>query len=707
MAFRFYIDGQLTDQPTNDMELVTSLKRDSDLGGFTMNQDISLIYAANNAPEAGTISGFTYLKSLFDAGTCNESEVVIYDDATTFRIYTGIISVPAISISEQEMILTTEIDDNSFYSYIKNNRNVKFNLYSNRTKNNQLITPCQVYEVDMFNSLTGVYGSSIGVLYRGFRLYDILRYIVPAISDNKVTFESNYLQNDNQLFLFDGSALVNNDTDPNVFVSFDEIIVELFKLKNISFYINQTDPDNPILRLEDANWFFAENTVMSFDDLYKVETSIKNEKIYGTISVGADYNPGGTDPVYTFNAGTSYFGWKKEIYTPYGQCNTDNELNLVNQWAIASNAINYQLVGAATTDLDTIFCVECDNVDTSAFTATAVDYDIYGSGVKRFYNVGLNNVEKINLHSGNFQSALTNTAEAGDDIFRASLGQDELLIDLNPGGTGNNYTVLPIVFGDEFGGGNYDPGNNYDNVLGMYTVGIPGDYSFQLNMNVELMNCKYCPITSSPPPQVANVNLSPSSIVISDAAWGIENRLNIIAYTDATLTTVITSSQKLTRTYTDGFYLWQLSLVANLPTGAVVVASSFTKSLQWSPALFGSTPLEYVLPIPYLIFANCSYAPLEGNRTLIAAEDSTFECNGTPDGGLVLGSPDLNGYKVRLHEFEYDITATQFNDILTNPIGQFTFEKDGIIRTGWIEELSHNHQTGRTKVKLISNDATS
>lgn len=712
MAFKFYIDGQLTDSPSNEVDLVTNFKRDADLGGFVITQEIQLVYNGNNDLDTGVISGYAYLKSKFESGSCNLCEVVITDQISgtqTNRIYTGVIAVPDMIVSEQEINLSCKIEDNSFYSYIHNNKNIKYNLYSNRTKNNQLITPCQIYEVDMFWSATGVYGSSIGVLYRGYRVFDVLSYIVSAISDNKVSFASDYLTQEVQLFLFDGQALISHDTDPNVLVSFGEIISELFKLKNVGFFIDQTDPDNPILRLEDAEWFFTENTVMTFSDVKQIATSIKTDKIFGTVQVGSEYNPGGSDPIFTFNANQSYFGWKQETYTPLGQCNTATELNLVNSWAISSNAINYQLGGASTTETDRIFCVECDNVDTAAFTATAVDYDIYGNGSARFYNVGLNNVNRVGLHSGNFQAALTNTAAVGTDICHVSLGQDQEIFNVNPGGTGSPFLVEPIQFADEFGGGNYDGGNNWSLVNYDYTTPSAGDYSFSTSMVLEVANCATSTgvITSILYPQGIQTTIK----------WGVGVTVGIRAYTDGTYTTLIAQSFKTFYTYTDLVYTINVALPIALPSGARVRVGVLSTAERFCPdpigynnitgqaipLSFGDTPMDSTV----WVFSGPSPYPGQQNRIIYALEDSYFECNGTPDGGLLLAQPDLTAYKVRLHEFEYDVTMDEFQQILTNPIGQFEFEKDGLVRTGWIEELSHNNQTGRTKVKLISNDATS
>jgi hypothetical protein len=716
MAFKFYLDGLLTDQPTNDNALVTTIKRDSDLGGFLTTQDVTLEYSADNAISAGEVSGYTYLKSKFDSGTCNEVNVVIYDQISSTesrRVYTGVMKVPSMVIKEGYVSITTKIDDNSFYSYIKNNQNVKFNLYATKTKNGEAITPPQVYNVDMFFGANGTYLSLIGNLYQGYRVYDVLKFLVPAISDNKVTFESDYLSSpDIQLFIFDGSALVNPNSQPNIEVSFAQLREELFKLKNLSFYIDQSAPDAPVLRLEEQAWFYLGTNMLTITEERSpvhLSTSIKSSKLYGTVKVGSSYNPGGAAAVYTFNAGTSYFGWKEEVYTPTRQCNTDNELNLVNQFGISNNAINYQVNGASTTELDSLFLVECHNVDTTAFTADAYPYEIYGNSNKRFYNVGLNNVAKIGLHGGNFQTALSNTQDAGVDICHISLGQDMVIANFNtgvPGATGSPYTVLPIPFSDEFGGPNYDGGNNWDLTNFWYTAPSNGNYSFITELNIQITNTKYCAFGAS----ITNG----STTIQTEVARGIQVRHGFIAYEDSTLATIIGTASFTAHTYVDGFYTLQGSFPVQLPAGAVVRAYTTSTAVSFAPASTGTLPSGQVVNLTFgntpltswVIAGGCGYVGNGDNIVAYLEDDSFFECNGVPGGALVLAQPDPQLFKIKLHEFTYPLTATEFYNILSQPIGRITFTKDGLTRSGYIEQLTHNNTTGATTFKLISEDAT-
>lgn len=696
--FKFYIDSQLTDQPDNDMELITTIKRDSDSGGFLTTQEVTLSYSANDDLEAGTVSGYTLCKTAFDSGTCNELEIVIYDEQTateTYRVYTGVIKVPSMQIDEQNTKLSSKVEDNSFYSYIKNNKNVQFSLYATQTKNGQIITPPDIYEVDMFDSATGVFLSTIGNLYQGYRLYDVLRFLVPAISDNKITFESEFLRDVSpHLFIFDGAALANPNTQPEIVTSFEQIRSELFKLKNLMFYIDMTDPDAPVLRMEPQEWFYTAYNVLSFDEPLVLKTSVKTSKLFGTINVGSEYNPGGAASIYTWNAGTSYYGWKKEIYTPLGQCNLEVELNLVNEFLISSNAINDQVNGATTSNLDSMFIVETFDVDDVALTATAYNYS-FPTGLPYYYNFGLNNVNKIGLHGGNFQSALTNTQDGGTDVFRAALGQDTTLMNQNAGSglvstyTGTPAVVYPVPFADESSGNNTDPGGNYLNTNPnyYYTVPVDGDYSFSAGMHLEAENLLLC-TTNNP---VISAAPFPTQYVIYYT-------LSIEVYADNTFAVLLNSSTQTFFIGTDGTYNFTGNLVDSLVIGNVVRVRSSAQFRKTFPTLSGNSPV--------LVANTCGYTASQPKALLIALEDSYFTCNGTPEGGAILAQPNPELYKVKLHEFEYPITSEDFRSILATPLGSFEFTKNEVTRVGWIEQMIHTHQTGATKIILVSQDAT-
>lgn len=730
MAFKFYIDGQLTDQPVNDTALSTTIRRDNSINGMVVTQDVRLVYNGNNNLASGTVSGYTLLKNAFDLGQCDELVINIYDEVDVSRtdfIYAGVIKVPSIQIDEQRILATVTVQDNSFYSYINNNKSIEYNCNSVKTKNRLDITPPDVYEVDCFDSTTGVYGSSIGFLYKGMRVYDVFRFLIGAISDNKIGFESIFLQQEPELFIFDGFALANANTDPNILVSFSKLFDEVNKIKNIAFYIDTSDQLNPILRIEDKSSLFSGVQIYGFEDIKELTARTKTDNIYGTIRVGASDNPGGAAPlVYTFESGISYLGWKEEVYTPLGQCNIDNELNLVNDFGITSNDVHDQLVGAVSEDLDKMFLIECDNIDTGALTADATQYSSWIGTSDFYYNQGTNNPNKLINHGSNYQTGLTNTLEIGTNGFRAERGQDIQIGSQNPANPTfafgfPGYTLDPIVFTDETSGSNYDGSGNYNNVGGNYTTPVEGIYSFNANLNIDMVNFPSCPA----PVPILNIFTSTLAGIpagnyypLGGVVWGAIITVTIEAYTDNTFTTLITSAQNISVLYGSQNNSVTASLTAYLPVGAEVRVKVNTTLGRFAFGQLQNVSSLVVLPTslpnPYIEFlnangwnitvSNCG-VPASARPAVYALLDSYYECNGAPDGGGVFVENDPRLYKNKEYEFTYEIPQSDWLTIKQNPTGLFTFEKDGLTRQGWIDTINRDDWTGIANIKLIAQNA--
>jgi len=566
----------------------------------------------------------------------------------------------------------------------------------------------------MFDSFSGVYGSTIGAYFRGYRVYDVFKYLVAAISDNRVGFESYYLQQSTNLFIFDGFALANPNTDPNVIVSFQKLFEEIHKARNISYFIDNTDQANPILRLEDSESLFTSNQVYDFSSIKELITRIKTDKIFGSIKVGADYNPGGSAvTIYTFNAGTSYLGWMQEIYTPVGQCNIDNEMNLVNEFIITSNAVNDQVVGAVDSNLDSLFLVECDNVDTVGFTASAIQYDAWAaSTVYKYYNEGLNNPSKLIAHSSNYQTGVSNTVEIGGNGFQASLGQELLLGTYEPNSpafASPFYLIDPVIFADETTGSNYDGGNNYDNTTGVYVAPLSGIFSFSSKLLIDAVNILQCAAAGV----IGNATVG-IQVLNSPTLTATSYPLNLIrgftlvqiisVYTDNTLAVLVSDKLTVHRITQDSTVApYSVNYVVTLTTGQAVVTQTIAIADVFAPQLFGNLSIREVNTLPNWSVATLGCVVPSGARPAIyAADTSIYQCSGAPDGGGIIIANDPSLYRDKEWEFQYEIPQTDWLNIKANPTGLFTFEKDGITRTGWISSMKHNDWTGATQIKLIT-----
>jgi len=675
MAFLFYIDNQLTDQPVNDTALITSIKRDNQLNALLITQDVELIYNGNNALGTGEVSGYSVLKTLFDEAICNEVEMEVYDqvsDSVTVLIYKGIIKIPQVAIQEQEILLSCKVQDNSFYSFINNNKDIKVNFLANATKSQEAFTPCQWYSVDFYNSMNCIYGSNIGFFYQGYLLTDAFRFIVAAITDNRVGFQSDYLDSLTEpLMIFKGQALLNSYTiypaapEPQVEISFAELLREAHKIYNLIFFIDDSDVNNPILRIENYEYIYGNIITHNFDDLKEIKSSVDTKNLYSAVKVGSTVVIDGQLPEYTWNSATSYYGWKEETFFPLGQCNTSNELDLVSNFIIDSNAIQDTVALGSTAEIDSYFLVQCSNIDTVGLTADAHQFAYFAAG-GCYFNLGINNFFKMQRFSVLFETTFGNFLGIGTNGFRALLGDSavqDLYFTTVPSGGMTTIPALvdPVEYVNETTNGGYDGGNNYDNTTFEYTVPVTGDYSFLSRFSVAVAG------------MLGNVSGFLDTFTVT-------NTINVY---DAGMVFKFAASQvfSLAGAGANGFHTLDTVLVANVDA-TDIVNTSFR--INYAPNQSGNQ---------------------QQPRILVLLSTSFFECNGTPEGGVSITAGNTT-VKKYLHEFNVDVDQTDFLTIKSNPTGMIAFEKDGVTRYGWIESMQHNDWTGQTNIKLITSNAT-
>jgi hypothetical protein len=731
MAFKFYLDGQLTDQPMNDKELSTTIKRNSSLGALLITQDVDLEYNGNNLPEPGAISGYSYLKLKFDTGSCQEVSITITDELSNYQtltVYVGVIKVPSLRFDLHKAMLKCKVQDNNFYAYLNNNKSIKYNIQSNTTKSGLTIVPPPIYDVDVFNGEDGVYLSTINEYARGYRVYDVFAYIIAAISDNKVGFYSNFLQQDPQIFIFDGFALANKNTDPNVSVSFNDLYNELKLIYNISFYIDYADLNNPVLILERNSDLYSGVNEVEFLDIKELESSIKSDNLYGSVRVGASNNPGGADQVYTLPSGTSYFAYGEEVFTPRGQCNLDNELALVNRFHIANNDVNNQINGGSSEFYDELFLIQCDTVNTTNRTATAVAFAPWAAVNPStpnavFYNFGFININKVNNYGNSIQSAIFNTQTLGSDAFQAQNSQEFVLVSTDPQYTSNYLeTGNPdIVFSDVSSPGNFNGNGNYNIIFGEYTVPADGAYSFSANYTLDVNNLKQCLtnfFVTSNNPGLPTGNYA--NILVQDVIYV---TAKITVY-DALLTFVSESSQLVKIVNNSDTHQVSVSYPVNVEATDIVKFSLSGKIYKQvvptnSQLLVATFPIGFspqtIEPL-HPDFGNT----LSGNNyftwfwptcnaspfiTSFVTLQSFIRTDGTPDSGITIAVNQEATFDNYEYNFVYDISQTDWFKITGNPTSLFLFEKDGIDRYGWIDTMKRNDWTGMTNIKLITNNA--
>lgn len=663
MAFLFYIDSQLTDQPVNDTALRTLIKRNTELGNVLISQEVEIIYNGNNDPEVGQISGFSYLKNIYDNNICQEITFKIYDQVSqteTIELYVGTIKVPNITIDLQKMLLSTKIQDNSYYAYINNNRTIKVNLASVKTKSGEDLTAINQYDIEMFSTFNCTYYGAL-VTVRGYKVKDVFDFILRTITDNKITVTSDYFDEiENQPFLIKGQGLLNpysqfpSAPTPVVEISFEELFIEMSKLYNLVFWVDNTDQNDIKLKIENAERSYSSTIIHEFDDLYELKSSVFAEQTYGVVRVGSKTVDLTASSVHIPD--TSGFGWKEEQHFPNGQCNIVTELNLLNDYVIDSNIIVNLILGS-TSEIDSICLIECEQVDDILFTTRATMFFPFNNSLC-CYNLGLNNFNKLQRNSGRFADLLSNLLATGNDTYRVNLGYDASDNRVyHGGGSASAPGFIPIggqtydaEYENETTNGGFDIGGNYDNVTTFeYTVPVDGNYSFYHSVAFAISG-----ITSQETFEVSVgfQHLDSLNVLIAQQLGGGTYGLNSSFIQDTTYVVAAVAGEKIRGIY----------------------------RLVYNPNGTGNQQIA---------------------RNLVIGYTSYHACTGVPDEGLVIGGSDMLSNKF-FFDFFHDINQTDFQAIKANPTGAITFTKDGVKRVGWIETMNRNDWDGDTQIKLIT-----
>lgn len=675
MAFKFYLDGQLTDQPMNDTDLSTSVRRDNNLSNLTITQDVEIEFNANNLLNPGEISGYQYLYDKFFDPGCSEIGIEIYeqiDDTNMILFYVGIIKVPSIKIDFQRLVAKTKIQDNNYYSFINNNRNVPVNLAAEKSKSLIDVTPINQYDCDLFNSVNGVYYSTVGEYFKGYKVYDAFDIIIRAISDNRITFQSNYLANLTEIpFIFSWGDLRNVNVSRGYNITFETLFEEINKIYSLFYYVDTTDPMNPILRIENYDSSFNGGVVYSFTDIKELNVGYDLSNYVSDIDVGSQLVTIGTAGNYPFTNDFLYDGWEIKNVYPQGQCNVNTKLNLVNSFGIHNNTIQDLVVMNTGEYKGEYFLIVCDNVDDVNFTAVAIQYDPFNAG-DFFYNFPLNNYNKLQRHSTKFTSNLGNFLNLGQQNFRALKGNNSTADTLYQGVGPSSPYLMPNIGGifsstgnnleatNESTLGGFDTNNNYNPTTWLYTAPLDGEYSFAMQLKV---------------------NISGLGAAVAQGEF---YKIDIYLVASTGLGAFITAPTQSLQFFADGTYVCNVAALANLLIGDTVSAYY---------------DVTYFYPLPF------NQPDVINPRYCRVIFDSFFECIGSPDGSLIPYVGDTNVRKY-LYEFEYDIPQDQFlqlKTVITQPV---QFEKDGITNIGWIDSVKRNDWTGMTTIKLITNNAS-
>ena len=448
MKIQTYLDTTLVSNPEGISGLTQEIVYNDEYKGiffFLQNElvfrDDAYDYIFNVLRDNGACAQVDFLLQIGNDNLSDYFEGVIdVADVTEFNVTTE--------------KCTTPIADNNASSYVTKNAKIKTYINVTTSKNGAAITAAtRVVGLDFFTPSTGVYNY---LLPNGYFVGDAFRYLVQFMSDGLMTASSPLFDTGGEyqnLMVFNGKSISGTLSGAAPRISFFDLFEEMDKICNISYYIDYTGTIPNMVIDKTVNLYGVSN-LYTFTDVKDVKVSFEKEKFYSKLNIGSKIIQEYSGGTFTFPDAV-FLGFTEEEYFTLGQCNIDNELDLVSNFIIDSNIIEDMLVNKNDSyDEDTVI------VETTGTQAYQYANYLPGSFV---YNLGLNNFSKAQNWLGAFPNDIINYLNNDSNGFDATKNSWVIA-------TGNLIHATEVS----------DPGGNYDTLTGRYTapIGGTGNYNF-------------------------------------------------------------------------------------------------------------------------------------------------------------------------------------------------------------------------------------
>lgn len=437
--YRFYLDGNLlADEPAGWKELTTSIRNYDELRGILITQDVTLSFIGD---------GYTYLKGIFDSDqVCALSTISIEyncNNAGFEEVFRGTVFITSLSFEDE--VCKSKLEDDSFFARINNNKNIKFYLDVGRSKSSISINPVTPIDLQMFDVCTC---ADIPDKRKAYKIFDSFQFIVQAMTDGIMGFASPYFDIGGEceghviqtgLGLRDITYTADKKNIP--YVSFIELFTECNKKNNLAIGIEYVG-STPILVIDEYENFFTNSSSIILSNPSDVKISTDISKLYAKVKIGSDKIEPFQDCTQQnpalFPENTDYVGYRIEEFPLLTQCNTDSTLDLVSSWVISSNAIQHVLTDDPSYDED-MFFIEATRID--ATNHTAVQTDVFNDG-HCYYNAFYNNMNTLQRWNTALPNNVIVILGSSNNTFQASRRTTSAITTVL--GVGNSYTTATV-----------------------------------------------------------------------------------------------------------------------------------------------------------------------------------------------------------------------------------------------------------------------
>lgn len=658
MELRHYIAGTLVEEPQGWGDFTEDLKRDYRLRLIGFQYPIDALFYGQ---------AYEHLAGLYDADRC---AVVPYRIEQQCENGWDVVVRAAVVLADIEWDLSrcqakVKLVDDGIGARINNNKDVEVYPTGQVSKTGEDIDAPDPLDLEVFDPQASE-PTYLASTRRAYDWLEVLQHCLRYIANANVSVVSAWydaLPDNERWCVIDGYTLRTGNTDKSQLkYTYAGLFTELAKKYNLWAAAERDTGGAPVLRIEPEEYFYGAQVVADFPHTDELIRTIDQDRLYASVKVGSSTSIRELGSTWSL----PYLilrGFTEESYTLRCECNTDEELDLVNKWVIDSNVIEKCLGGSAEYDTD-IFLIQYD-----AATSKAVKSDYLLDGGPYLYNEAALNVNVLNRYAFNCPLAV----DVGDpeaEKFRAefTLGPVQGFL-LNWPGAATTVVDDP-QFDDDYAGLNYDPDNAYGNgtvqgnpvaaVDNRYTAAFQGYYGFTMSLYLELVQ-----------------NTIPT-----------DHLLNVVPYFE--------------RYNSSNLFIERSPFIpGDGPTVTMQAEGEYSITGSWS---FNLNPGDYVVPKINWghVWVGNNFNPAVIEADILNRSFFRLDFNTLGGGDVVTTDPDA--FYAVLYKFERHSTPASWAQLKADLSAGVRVGPSSVLYRGYPKEASRNIKTGATKWTLISND---
>lgn len=654
VVYKFYFDGTEVENPDGWAEFTTTIKRDDLFNSLLVTNDGQLTFSG---------SGYQYLWNKLNESFCNSVIISIksgVEGSTFTEIISGTIFIAACKFYERSNRVDVNIEDKSFYTSINNNKSIKTSVFSDSSKNGLPIATAPTYNLDIYTIASNTLLRNNA---QAVRVYDAFRFIVDFMTDGSVGFESDVFDVGGEwegLCITSGYQLRTASSATFPQFSFQQLYEAIKSRIPIGFKI--LNPyTSPVLKVELLSDLYGSDIAEEFSDIDDILTSVDQTKLYAKIV----FSTGATDDDLTleFPEDIDFFGFKEEEFFITGNCNLDTALELNCDWICSSNVIESTVEGSQSYDTN-LFLIDSTLVDATNGRTTNTDFLAVN---KYYYNERLTNYETAVRYIGFVPNSIASYLSAsGSGTFHAYLPSD---ITHTATVAPDNDDYNPLALSAEI----FDISSAYNTTTYRFTAPDAGVYKFNTNIHLN-----------------ANGSGVGSATAYFQAYLRVFNSSGVLQDVGESFSGIIYGIRVFTPT----------TFLTGVPYVGIGVGGSYDFTGNVSVVLRQG---DYVI----LRFSKVGTTG-DIDYEITAGQDNTyFKCEENTLGGGIFQTGDPSVYPVMIHEFQYPMSRTQFENLVESNTSFVSFNMDTCqTRKAWIKEIVYNESKGNAQIKLIT-DKTS